>query len=96
MVWPTPPLLLSNEVPQVLVPLGSLHTRAKSCDHEIVRAQKKVSKDRPKTPPKSCSVVMDYQVYCEVIRDQASTKCYFNEFFSYGVLTHSIIERQKK
>ena len=39
--------------------LGPLHTRAKSRDHEIVRAQKKVSKGRPNTPPKSCSVVTD-------------------------------------
>ena len=31
-------------------------------DHEIVRAQKKVSKDHPKKPPKSCSVVMNPQV----------------------------------
>ena len=36
--------------------------RAKSRDHEIVRAQKKVSEGRPKTPPKSCSVVTDTQV----------------------------------
>ena len=42
--------------------LGPLHTRATSCDREIVRAHKKVFKDRPKTPPKSCSVVMDPQV----------------------------------
>ena len=42
--------------------LGPLHTRAKSRDHEIVRAQKKVSKGRPKTPPKSSSVVTDPQV----------------------------------
>ena len=39
--------------------LGQLHTRAKSQDHEIVRAPKKVSKGRPNTPPKSCSVVTD-------------------------------------
>ena len=33
---------------------GPLHTRAKSHDHQIVRAQKKVvSKGRPNTPPKS-------------------------------------------
>ena len=32
---------------------GPLHTRANSCDHEIVRAQKKVSKGRPNTPPNS-------------------------------------------
>jgi hypothetical protein len=42
--------------------LGPLHTQAKSRDHEIVRAQKKVSKGRPKTPSKSCSVVTDPQV----------------------------------
>ena len=42
--------------------LGPLHIWAKSRDHEIVRAQKKVSKGRPNTPPKSCSVVMDSQM----------------------------------
>ena len=42
--------------------LGPLHTRAKSHDHEIVRAQKKVSKGRPNTPPQSCSAVTDPQV----------------------------------
>ena len=42
--------------------LGPLHTQAKSCDHEIVRALKKVFEGRPKTPPKSCSVIMDPQV----------------------------------
>jgi hypothetical protein len=41
---------------------GPLHTRAKSRDHEIVRAQSKVSKGRPNIPPKSCSVVTDLQV----------------------------------
>ena len=42
--------------------LGPLHARANSHDHEIVRAQKKVSKGRPKTPLKSCSLVTDPQV----------------------------------
>ena len=42
--------------------LGPLHTRAKSHDHEIVKAQKKVSKGRPKSLPKSCNVVMDPRV----------------------------------
>ena len=32
-----------------------------SRDHRIVRAQEKVSKGRPKTPPKSCSVDTDPQ-----------------------------------
>ena len=41
----------------VWVNRGPLHTRVKSRAHEIVRAQKKVSKGRPNTPPKSCSVV---------------------------------------
>jgi hypothetical protein len=35
---------------------------SKSRDHKIVRAQKKVSKGRPKTPRKSGSVVKDPQV----------------------------------
>ena len=42
--------------------LGSLHTRAKSRDNEIVRAQKKVSNGVSQAPPKSCSVVTDPQV----------------------------------
>jgi hypothetical protein len=54
-------------------PLGPLHTRAKSRDHEIVRAQMKVSKGhRSNTPPKSsCSVVTGPRVYCEVICDRS-------------------------
>jgi hypothetical protein len=50
--------------------LGPLHTQAKSSDHEIVRAQKKVSKGHPNTPPKSHSVVMDPRVQCEAICDR--------------------------
>ena len=50
--------------------LGPLHTQAKSRDHEIMRAQKKASKGHPNIPPKSCSVVMDSQVWCEVICDR--------------------------
>ena len=42
--------------------VGPLHTQAKSRDHEIVRAQKEVSKGCPNTPPKPCSVVTDPQV----------------------------------
>ena len=41
---------------------GPLHTRAKSRDQEIVRAQKKVSKGHPKASPKSWIVVTDLQV----------------------------------
>ena len=42
---------------------GPLHTQAESRDCGIVRAQKKVSKGGPNTPPKSCrSVVTDSQV----------------------------------
>ena len=40
-----------------------IHKRSKSRDHEIVRAHKKVSQGHPKTPPKTCSVVKDPQVY---------------------------------
>ena len=50
--------------------LGPLHTRAKSRDHDIVRAQKKLSKGRPNTPPTSCSVVTNLQGKCEAIRDR--------------------------
>ena len=51
------------------VSLGPLHTRAKSRDHDIVRAPKKVSQGRPKSPPTSCSVVTDPRVQCEVLCD---------------------------
>ena len=42
--------------------LPAQHKGAKSRDHAIVRAQKKVSKGRLNTPPKSCTVVTDPQV----------------------------------
>ena len=55
-------LLCQQEALHWLWYLGPLHTQAKSHDHEIVRAQKKVFKCRSMTPPKSCSVVTDPQV----------------------------------
>jgi hypothetical protein len=64
--------------------LGPLHTRAKSRDHEIVRAQKKVFKGRPNTPPTSCSV--------KSYVTGSSTKCYFNEFLFMRVLTPGTIK----
>ena len=64
--------------------LGPFHTRAKSCDHEIVRAQKKVSKGRPKTPPKLCSVK-------SYVTDP-STNYYFNEILFMRAFTHGKIE----
>ena len=39
--------------------------------------QRKVSKGRPKTPPKSCGVVMDSRVQCEVIRDRGLDQMLF-------------------
>jgi hypothetical protein len=67
--------------------LGSLHTQAKSRDHEIVRAQKKVSKCHPKTPPKY--VVWSWILKCSVKSYVLgpSTKYYFNEFLFMQVLT---------
>jgi hypothetical protein len=56
--------VLTFGVERVIIFLGSLPTQAKSRDHEIVRAQKKVSKGRPNTPPTSCSVVTDSHVLC--------------------------------
>ena len=44
------------------VNLRPLHTRAESRDHETVRAQKNVSKGRPKTPPRSCSLVTGFKM----------------------------------
>ena len=66
------------------VDLRPLHTWAKSHDHEFVRAQKKVSKDRPNRPPKSCSV--------KSYVTGPLTNCYFNEFPFMRVLTHDKIE----
>jgi hypothetical protein len=44
---------------------GHFTHKPRAVTTEIVRAQKKVSKGRrPNTPPKSCSVVMDPQVWC--------------------------------
>ena len=51
-----------RDAPHFSFDLGPLHTRAKRCDHEIVRAQKKVSKGCPNTPPASCSAIADPQV----------------------------------
>ena len=59
-----------------------------SCGHEIVRAQNKVSKGCPKTPPKSCSVVMDPQVYCEVMCEQALNQMLF-QYISIQVGPHT-------
>ena len=42
--------------------LGPLYIGAKSCDREIMRAQKKVSKGCPKTHVKTSIVVMGPQV----------------------------------
>ena len=46
---------------------GHFTHELRALTNEIVGAQKKVSKGCPNTPPKSCRVVMDPQVYCEVI-----------------------------
>ena len=35
------------------------------CRALILRAQQKLSKGRPNTRPKSCSVITDPQVWCE-------------------------------
>jgi hypothetical protein len=57
--------------------VGPLHTRAKRRDHGIVRAQKKVSQGRPKTPSRSCCVVTDSLVWCEVICDRTLNQMQF-------------------
>ena len=54
---------------------GPLHTRAKSCDHEIVRAQNRVSKARPKHM-KLRTLVCSVKSYVT----ETSTKCYINVF----------------
>ena len=64
--------------------VGPVHTWAKSGDHEIVWAQKKVSKGRPKTLPISCSVVTDPQLQCEGICDQALNQMLFQWIFIHA------------
>ena len=75
--------------------LGPFHTRAKSHDHEIVRAQRKMSKGHFKRPPKSCTIVWSWTLKCSVKSDVTGppTKCYFNEFPFMRVLTHDKIEQ---
>jgi hypothetical protein len=48
--------------PRSSLSLGPLHKQVSSHDHEIGRAQKKVSKGCPNTPPKLCSVVIGPRV----------------------------------
>ena len=64
---------------------GPLHTWAKSYEHEIVRAQKKVSKDHPKTHPKH--VAWSHALKCSVKSYMIvpSTKRYINLFVCGGV-----------
>jgi hypothetical protein len=68
--------------------LGPLHTRAKSRDHEIVRAQKKLSKGRSNTPPTSYSAVIDPKVQCEAICDRAFNQMLF-QWISIHVGPHT-------
>ena len=56
---------------------GQFYTRAKSYDHEIVRAQKKVSKGRPESSPKLYSVVTDPKLQCEVICNRTLNQIMF-------------------
>jgi hypothetical protein len=57
------------------IPLVLLNT--KSRDREIVRTQKEVSKGRPNTPPNSCSVLTNPQVYCEVMCNRSFNQMLF-------------------
>ena len=72
--------------------LGPLYTRAKSHDHEIVIARKKVSKGRPNTFQHH--VVWSWILKCSVkpYVPGPSTKCHFNEFLCMQVLLHDKIE----
>jgi hypothetical protein len=72
--------------------LGPLNTRAKSHDHEVVRAQKKVSKAVPRHLQHH--VVLSRTLKCSVkpYVTGLSTKCYFNESLLIHVLAHDKIE----
>jgi hypothetical protein len=61
-----------------------LHTHPKSRDHETMRAQKEVSKGRPKTLPKPCIVVTDpltFTFESKVSRDVFKKKMNIYIFF---------------
>jgi hypothetical protein len=51
-----------------------------------------VTKGRPNTPPKSCSVARTLKCSVKSYVTKPSTKCYFNEFWFIQVLTHDKIE----
>ena len=66
-------------------PQGALHTRTNSRNHEIVRSQKKVSKDHPNRLPKACGVVRDPQIDCEVICEWTLNQMLFQwNLYSHG------------
>ena len=71
--------LVLDWVHAMAVTEGPLHTRAKSRDRVIVRAQKKSEcpKAVPRLPPKSCRVVTDPRVYCEALCDRALNQLLF-------------------
>ena len=77
---------------EYLLRAASHTTPAKSRDHEIVRAQKKVSKGLPNTPPKSCSVSRILKCSVKSYVTGATIKCYFNEFVFMRVLTYDELE----
>ena len=73
--------------------LGPLHTRAKSHNHEMVRAQRKGSNAVPRHLQNH--VVWSWILKCSVQScvTGPSTKCYFNEFLFLQVLTHNKIKQ---
>ena len=72
--------------------LGPLHTRAKSCDHEIVRAKRLCPKAVSTHLQNPCSVVTDPKCSVKSYVTGPSTNCYFIEFKFTHVLTHDKIE----
>ena len=72
--------------------LWPLHTRAKSRDHEIVRAQRKCFKVVP--THLQYHVVWSRILKCSVklYATGLSTKCYFNEFLFMRGFAHDKIE----
>jgi hypothetical protein len=74
---------------------GPLHTRAKSRDHEIVRAQKQsVQKATPTHLQHHVmwSRILECSVKSLYVTGP-STECYFDGFLFKQVLTHDTIER---
>ena len=79
--------VLFHGLPDIV--LRPLHTRAKSCDHGIVRAQRKVSTSVPRHLQNHVQWSRILKCSVKSYVTVPSTECYFNKFLFIWVLTHA-------